>query len=64
MMKTLSIVGHSPLVAGLASADVVIEPEMDSIEFTDFHRAAECFLLGQRAAETMVPEIRRKLAQD
>ena len=62
MMKTLSIVGRSPLMAGLASADIVIEPDMDNIEFTDFHRAAECFLLGEKAAERMLPEIRRLVA--
>jgi NTE family protein len=64
MMKTLSIVGHSPLIVGLANADIVIEPEMDSIEFTDFQLAEECFLLGQTAAERALPEIRRMLASD
>ncbi|OGO40522.1 MAG: hypothetical protein A2147_07630 [Chloroflexi bacterium RBG_16_57_8] len=64
MMKTLSIVGHSPLIAGLTNADVVIEPEMDAIDFTDFHRARECFSLGQSAAEQALPEIKRRLAND
>ena len=46
MMKTLSIVGRSPLISGLTSADIVVEPEMDGIEFTDFHRAADMLPAG------------------
>lgn len=61
MMKTLSIVGRSSLITGLTAADIVVQPEMDGIEFTDFQRAADCFGAGRKAAQELMPEIKRRL---
>jgi hypothetical protein len=35
----------------MRGADVVVEPEMRGIGYTDFHRAEECFRRGARAVE-------------
>ncbi|MFC2011896.1 patatin-like phospholipase family protein [Chloroflexota bacterium] len=61
IMHTLNIVGYHAVKSSLAGADVVIEPEVDRIGLTDFHRVDELVSTGERAARAAVPEIKRHL---
>jgi NTE family protein len=42
----------------LFEADVVIEPQVTHIGWEDFHRAQECILQGELAAQAAIPEIK------
>ncbi|APV45455.1 NTE family protein [Dehalogenimonas formicexedens] len=48
--------------AGLAQADVAIEPDMAGIHLADFGMASEAIQRGQAAAEAAVPSIRTLLS--
>ncbi len=61
IMQTVYIIGYQAVKSSLIGADVVIEPEVMEIGWGDFHRAEECILQGQLAAEESVPEIKRQL---
>jgi NTE family protein len=61
MMKTIHIIGRQSLTTSLQKADVVIEPDLDSVGFADFNLAQESFASGQAAAERALPEILRGL---
>jgi NTE family protein len=47
----------------LQAADIVIEPDMPHISFSDFKMAGKAIYLGREAAEKALPEIRKKLAE-
>ncbi|MFC2038946.1 patatin-like phospholipase family protein [Chloroflexota bacterium] len=59
IMQTLHIVGYSSLHTSVAEADLLIEPKVEKIALTDFHRVDECARLGEQAAEEALPDIRR-----
>jgi predicted acylesterase/phospholipase RssA len=40
---------------------VVIQPDVVHIAFTDFQRAEECIEKGVKAAQKVIPEIKKKL---
>jgi len=61
IMQTIHIVAYQLLKSSLAGANVVIEPQVASIGYFDFHRAQECILQGELAAQNFVPEIKRLL---
>lgn len=61
-LQVIHIAGNRIIDSCLREADIVIEPDMDSISSVDFHRVNECVQLGKQAAEEMVPEIKRRLA--
>jgi predicted acylesterase/phospholipase RssA/CRP-like cAMP-binding protein len=46
---------------GGAAADIVIEPDVSTVELTDFKNAAKIAKLGRKAAEEALPELRRVL---
>ncbi|MFQ5996723.1 MAG: patatin-like phospholipase family protein [Dehalococcoidales bacterium] len=55
-------VGTSSLVrSNLEGADIVIEPKVAHIGAGDFHHAEECIRQGELAAQSSIPEIKRKL---
>jgi NTE family protein len=47
----------------LAQADVVITPKIGHINWANFSKIEECIHCGERAAESMLPEIRKKIAE-
>jgi len=61
IMQILHIAAYQSLKASLSEADVVIEPQMASIGYFDFHRAQECILDGELAAQESIIEIKRQL---
>ena len=62
MTKSVYIFSYRVIGSSLAGADVVIEPELGGIAYTDFQRAADCIKKGAVAAEAALPEIKRRLA--
>jgi len=61
IMQTIYIVACQLLKSSLAGADVVIEPQVASIGYFDFHQAEECISQGEMAAQNLIPEIKRQL---
>ena len=62
IMQMVHIVGYRGVKSSLVEANVIIEPQVTHIGWGDFHRAQECILQGELAAQTAIPEIKRKLA--
>jgi len=61
IMQMVHIVGYRGLKSSLFEADVVIEPRVTDIGWWDFHRAQECILQGELAAQAAIPEIKRRI---
>jgi NTE family protein len=61
MLKSFYMLDSTLVQNSLNGADVVIEPDVLKISFTDFHRAEECVAAGARATMLALPEIRQKL---
>jgi len=61
VMQMVYIISYRVVRSSLAGADVVIEPQMEHISVADFHRAQECILHGEWAAQEAIPEIKRHI---
>jgi NTE family protein len=64
LMQSAYIGSHALARTSLLGADVVIEPRVAHIGPSEFHRAKECVLEGELAAEDAIPAISRLLKQD
>jgi NTE family protein len=62
MMNYMSIVNSQSSAISLERADIVIEPRLASISFTDFKKAEQCILEGEFAAIDALLDIKRLLA--
>ena len=62
LLQSIHIGTYSLVRSSLEKADIVIEPFVAHIGAGEFHRARECVLLGELAAQSSIPEIKRKLA--
>jgi NTE family protein len=62
MMRTIHIAGYQAVETSLKGADVVIKPKVAYIGFGDMHRARECIVQGELAAQASISEIKRRLA--
>jgi NTE family protein len=62
MMKAFYILDSKFIETSIRGADVVIQPDVVHIAFTDFQRAEECIEKGVVAAQSVIPEIRKKLS--
>jgi NTE family protein len=62
IMQMVHIINYRGLKSSVVEADVIIEPRVTHIGWGDFHRAPECILQGELAAQVSIPEIKRKLA--
>jgi NTE family protein len=62
MMKAFYILDSKFIENSLRGADVVIQPDVVHIAFTDFQRTEECIEKGVAAARKMIPEIKKKLS--
>jgi NTE family protein len=63
MMQSIYITTYSLARNNLIHADIVIEPDLTNIGAGDFQKAEELINKGQRAAQKVIPEIRRRLAE-
>ena len=61
IMQSIYIGTHSLVKSSLEGANIVIEPRVAHIGAGDVLRAQECILQGELAAQSFVPEIKRKL---
>lgn len=62
LLQSIYIGTYSLVRSSLEGADIVIEPRVADIGAGEFHRAQEGILLGELAAQSSIPEIKRKLA--
>ena len=62
MMKAFYILDSKFIESSIRDSDVVIQPDVVHIAFTDFQRAEECIIQGVIAAQLAIPEIKKKLA--
>ena len=62
MMNYMSIMNSRAADASLKKADVVIEPRLADISFTDFKKAEQCILEGEFAAIDALLDIKKLLA--
>jgi len=61
IMQSIYIASYTQVRSCLAVADIVVEPQLEHIGYGDFHRAQDCILQGELAAQSSVPEIKRQL---
>ena len=61
MMNYMSIVNSKAADASLRRADIVIEPRLSGINFTDFKKAEQCILEGEFAGIDALLDIKRLL---
>lgn len=61
IMQSTYIATYSLVRSSLEDADVVIEPQLADIAYSDFHRAQDCILQGEVATQSSILEIKRKL---
>jgi len=61
VMQITHIVNYRGLKTSLTGADIIIEPQVTKIGWSDFHRASECILKGKLAAQAAISEIKDKL---
>ena len=61
IMQSIYIASYTQVRSSLEDADVVVEPQLAHIGYGDFHRAQDCILQGELAAQSSVPEIKRQL---
>lgn len=62
MLKSYTIMGQTIRAAELPLADVVITPQLDKVDSSDFTAKNQAIIAGERAALAAMPEIRAKLA--
>ncbi len=61
-VQTIYIASSQIIKSSLEGADIVIEPQVEHIAFTDFHRAEECIRQGELSAQDSIAEIKRIIA--
>lgn len=61
LLQSIYISSHSLAKSCLEGADIVIHPQVVHVHYGDFHRAQECILQGELAAQASIPEIKRLL---
>lgn len=61
LLKTYTIMGQSIRDAELPQADIVIRPQLDNVDSSNFEAKNQAILAGERAALASVPMIREKL---
>jgi NTE family protein len=61
IMQAMYITTYSQVRASIEGADIVIEPDLARFGAGDFHRAKEFIQQGKLAAQSAIPEIKRRL---
>jgi predicted acylesterase/phospholipase RssA len=61
LIRTRTVQDRNIRAIGGGAADIVIEPDVSTVELTDFKNAAKIAKLGRDAAEEALPELRRVL---
>ena len=61
IVRSLLVQNHNLNAFGVQPADVVIEPDVSSIDAAEFHRAKELAAIGEATALEQVPKLQRLL---
>ena len=61
IMQSIYIGTYSLVRSCLEGANIVIQPQVAHIGTGEFHRAQECILQGELAAQQAIPEIKKRL---
>lgn len=61
IIQSVYIGAYSLARSCLEDADIVIRPRVGHVGFGDLHRAQECILQGELAAQESIPEIKNRL---
>ena len=61
IMQSIYIGTYSLVRSSMEEADIVIEPNVAHVGYGDFRHAQECILQAELAAQSSIPEIKRKL---
>ena len=61
LIRTRTVQDRNIRAIGGSAADIVIEPDVSTVELTDFKNAGKIAKLGRAAAEDALPELRRVL---
>lgn len=64
MLQSIYIATYSLVRSSLEGADIVIEPQVTHIGYGDFHRARDCILQGELAAQDSIPKIKKQAEKD
>ncbi len=59
--RSIEIVTEEDLEREKKLADIVIEPDVENFSHSDFHRAKELIVIGEKAAQEVLPKIKEKL---
>jgi predicted acylesterase/phospholipase RssA/CRP-like cAMP-binding protein len=63
LLRSLLVQNHNLNAIGVQPADVVIEPDVTTIDMTEFRRAKELAAIGKAATLEQLPRIRQLLAR-
>ena len=63
LLQTFAIMGNAIAAGELPEADVAIRPDISKLSSTDFGGRHLAILEGERAAQAVMPELKRKLAE-
>lgn len=61
IMQSVYIASNSRVRSCMEYTDIIIEPQLSDITYSDFHRAEECISRGALATQKYIPEIKRRL---
>ena len=61
IVRSLLVQNHNLNAFGVQPADVVIEPDVSSIDAAEFHRAKELAAIGEATALEQIPKLQRLL---
>jgi NTE family protein len=64
MLQSIYIATYSLVRSNLEGADIVIEPQLTHIGYGDFHRARDCILQGELAAQDSIHKIKKQAGKD
>ncbi len=63
LLQTFTIMGNAIAATELPEADVAIKPDISKLSSTDFGSRHLAILEGERAAQAVIPELKRKLTE-
>ncbi len=64
MVQIVNILASRLVEGSLNGADIIIEPNMLGIGLADFGKVRECIRRGELAAQALIPEIKRRYAEN
>ncbi len=63
LVQSMYIMEYEIIRASILKADILIEPDVSGIEPYEFHRGADAIEAGYKAAQAVIPEIKKLLSE-